>query len=245
MIVTVMTTAKWLPLTRPINRQQVKDALSSNKAIYTISPSLFPRPDYWPETVKVLGYQTRTPVTNWQPAEDLNRFLESHDRVLFVTFGSMTNPDPGEKTNTILETLERNKIPAIINTASGGLVKPPGFDSQLVRFVSQISYDWILPRVYGVIHHGGSGTTHLGLKSGCATMIIPHIIDQFLWDTIVGSMGLGPKGVAIDRMTTKNLEPRILELVGNSAFRERARQVAGKMEREQFEEKLYETIVAD
>jgi len=89
----------------------------------------------------------------------------------------MLNPEPEIKTKTIIEIFERNSIPAIINTASGGLVRPEKFDSQLIHFVAQIPYNWIFPKMYGVIHHGGSGTTHLALKHGCATMIIPHIID--------------------------------------------------------------------
>jgi hypothetical protein len=62
------------------------------------------------------------------------------------------------------------------------------------------------------IHHGGAGTTHLAIKYGCATMIIPHMIDQFVWDKIIFNMGVGPKGVKISRITNKNLELKVLEL---------------------------------
>ena len=61
------------------------------------------------------------------------------------------------------------------------------------------------PKIYAVIHHGGSGTTHQGLKYGCATMIIPHIIDQFVWNKIIYNIGAGPKGIKVDKITTKNL----------------------------------------
>jgi len=97
--------------------------------------------------------------------------------------------------------------------------------------------------MYGVIHHGGSGTTHLGLKYGCATMIIPHIIDQFVWNKIICNMGAGPKGVKISKITTKNLEPKILELVNNTSFKKKAQKVASQMEKEDFREELYNAIV--
>ena len=155
----------------------------------------------------------------------------------------MTNPEPEEKTKIFLDILERNNIPAIINTASGGLVKPDKYNIELFHFVSRIPYDWILPKIYGVIHHGGSGTTHTALKYGCVTMIIPHIIDQFVWNKIIYSKGVGPKGIKIGRITKKKLEPKILELVNNRSFKKKAEQVASQMAKEDFREELYNSIV--
>jgi len=123
LITTVMITKRWLKITKKITRKQIKNALLSNKAIYTISPSLFSRPDDWNENLKVLGYHERNKVISWRADKDLNDFLEKHNRILLITFGSMTNPEPEEKTKVIIDILERNKIPAIINTASGGLSK--------------------------------------------------------------------------------------------------------------------------
>jgi UDP:flavonoid glycosyltransferase YjiC (YdhE family) len=243
LVTTVMISKKWLGITRKITRKQIKDALESNKAIYTISPSLFSRPDDWNENLKILGFHQRSQTTTWQPDNTLRDFLEKHQRILFITFGSMTNPEPEEKTRIIIDILERNQIPAIINTAAGGLVKLDGFASEWIHFVSRIPYDWIFPRVYGVIHHGGSGTTHLSLKYGCATMIIPHIIDQFVWNKIIYDKGAGPKGIKIGKTTTKNLEPKILELVNNDSFKEKASQIASQMAKEDFREEIHQAII--
>jgi len=243
MFMTARITIKWLKITKKITRKQIKSMLLSRKAIYTISPSLFSRPDYWNENVKVLGYHKRNKIINWKPEEDLNYFLEKHDQILLITFGSMTNPDPEEKTKIIIDILERNKIPAIINTASGGLIKPDKFNSELIHFVSQIPYAWIFPKMYGIIHHGGSGTTHMSLKYGCATMIIPHIIDQFVWNKIINKKGVGPKGIRINKISTINLEPKILELVNNNSFKIKAEQLSHQMKKEDFREELYSSIV--
>jgi UDP:flavonoid glycosyltransferase YjiC (YdhE family) len=231
-----------LKITKKISHKQIKNAIRSNGVIYTISPSLFSRQDYWNDNMKVLGYQERNIAINWKPNKDLNSFLERHNQILLITFGSMTNPNPEKKTRIITEILERNKIPAIINTASGGLTKPDKFDTKLIHFVSRIPYNWILPKIYGVIHHGGSGTTHMALKYGCATMIIPHIIDQFVWNKIIYDLGAGPKGIKIGKITTKNLEPKILELVTNNSFKKKAEQIRNKMKNENFKEEIYNTI---
>ena len=139
--------------------------------------------------------------------------------------------------------MRRNKIPAIINIASGGLVEPDNFKSERICFVSHVPYDWIFPKMYGVIHHGGSGTTHLSLKYGCATMIIPHIIDQFVWDTIIYKIGAGPKGVKIGDITAKKLEPKILQFVSDCSYKMKAAQIASQMKKEDLKEKIYQAIV--
>jgi len=238
-----LTTKNWLHIEDKIKRTELQSIVHCRRFIYTISPSLFPRPDYWESNINVLGHHAVKKKTNWKPEKELSEFIDSNEQILFITFGSMTNPEPERKTKIILEILERNKIPAIINTASGGLVKPDNFNSELIYFVSQIPYDWVFPKMYAVIHHGGSGTTHLALKYGCATLIIPHFIDQFIWDEVISELGLGPKGIKISRMTNKNLEPKVLELLRNSSFKERSERIGSQLGKEDYKEELYNTII--
>ena len=242
-VIATMIIKKMLQINDKITRKQLKNIIHSRKFIYTISPILFPRPGYWENNVKILGYQELKRKTDWKPEKKLTEFIEKYEKILFITFGSMTNPEPELKTKLILEILERNKIPAIINTADGGLIKPDKFNSELICFVSQIPYDWIFPKMYAVIHHGGAGTTHLAIKYGCATMIIPHIVDQFVWDKIIYDMGVGPKGVKISRITNKNLELKVLELFNNRSFKEKSAKISNQMKKEDFKDELYKTII--
>jgi hypothetical protein len=243
LIVTAMMSARWLGLKKVVTFQGMRQVLAGRKVVYTISPSLFPRPEYWSENIKVLGYHERKLNINWRPDRALSDFVEKHETVLLITFGSMTNPDPEGKTKAFLEALQRNRICAIVNTAAGGLVKPDRFDSNLLCFTSEIPYDWILPKVYGAIHHGGSGTTHKALKYGCATMIVPHILDQFVWNEIVAGIGAGPRGMGIGKITPDNLEPKMVELLATASFKSRATEVARRMREEDFREELHEAIV--
>ncbi len=244
LVKTIMNSLQWLDSTKGISQKQIQHSLFTNNAIYTISPTLFERPDYWPSNIKVLGYHERDKTVNWQPDEALNGFLARYPKILLVTFGSMLNPAPAEKTQLILEILERNGIPAIINTAAGGLVKPDNYSSELIHFVSRIPYDWVLPQIYGVVHHGGSGTTHMALKYGCASLIIPHIIDQFVWNKIIAQKGAGPEGIAIGKIRTKNLAPKILELVNNPDFKKKAEEIGAQMNQEDFREEVCQAIVS-
>lgn len=245
MITTVKISARWLKIKERISRKQIRKVLHSNKVIYTISPSLFQRPDYWHNNLKIFGYQQYKTGKKGPNDRDLVDFIQKHrnEKLLMVTFGSMTNPAPEAKTGVLINILQRNKLPAIINIASGGLAEPGEYDHDLLYFVSDISYDWLFPKLYGVIHHGGSGTTHLALKYGCATMIIPHIIDQFVWNKIIHSLGAGPMGPGINKFTTNKLEAKILDLVNNDTYKKKAKQIARQIQGDDFTEELYQFIV--
>lgn len=243
LIKNVLSVTKNLGSIKKIAPKQLKKTLFSSKMIYTISPSVFSRPNHWPENVQVLGYHERNKINAWEADDELKAFIDTHDKILFVTFGSMTNENPEEKTSIILNIVQSYGIPTIINTSSGGLVKPNDYNSDLVHFVTNIPYDWIFSKIHAVIHHGGSGTTHIALKYGCSSLIIPHIIDQFMWRNVIYDLGVGPKGIVIRKLNLKNLESLILDLYQNTVYKERAKQISEQMKIEKFKEKLYEFII--
>ena len=225
-----------------LTRNQIKRALMSLKNIFTVSPSIFPRPDYWPRNAMVLGYHERDNVSGWTPDKELAGFIEQHKKALLITFGSMVCPDPPARTNLFIDICEKNGIPAIFNLAGGGIAEPPEYNKNLIKFTPTVPYGWILPRIYGAIHHGGSGTTQSALKHGCASMIIPHTADQPLWNNLIYELGAGPKGIAADKLTKEKLEPKILDLWNNPSYKKNALKISEKIKLEDYKEELYAAI---
>lgn len=226
-----------------ITISSVMDAmLKSEKTFYTVSPSLFPRPGYWPKTAHVTGYYERDKTRNWQPDAKLVTFINNNKKIVFITFGSMSNPEPKEKTRMILDVLQRNQISAVINTSWGGL-EEINEAPENVRFVSNIPYDWIFPKMYAVVHHGGSGTTHTALKYSCPSLIVPHIVDQFYWNRTISKLNLGPKGIPIKKFNEKDFENKLLDLVNNETYKKNALAVSENMKTESNREQLYKMIV--
>lgn len=242
LIKTISGSLKILSKPKQLKTSEIKKALLNENVMYTVSPTLFQRPDYWGENLQVLGYHERKKTINWNPSIELESFLKKNAKVVLVTFGSMVNTDPVKKTKVIMDVLERHAIPAIINTAAGGLVQPKTYNERLFHFVDRIPYDWVFPKLYAVIHHGGSGTTHTALKYGCASLIIPHIIDQFVWNKIIHEKGIGPLGMDISRIKVNNLESKILDLYTNKAYKEKAELLGEKMRNESFKKNIYTLI---
>jgi len=220
----------------------MKVMLRKENTLYAISNSLFPKPDYWPSNAHMVGYHERDKTINWHPDQELLNFLAKHEKIVFISFGSMTNSDPAEKTRIITEVLKNNRVPAIINISWGGLEQINPCPDH-IHFVNNIPYDWIFSRVYAVVHHGGSGTTHTALKYACPSLIIPHIIDQFFWRRIIIDLELGPDSASIKKLNEINFEQSLLALLNNESYQVNARTISEKMKKESNKERLYELIV--
>ena len=227
---------------KEVTKDQVKRVLKTHKVIYTISPKLFTGDSKWPKNLHILGYHERNKTRKWQPSSELETFISTHSKILLITFGSMGNLNPKGNTQLLVDVVEKHQIPTIINTAGGGLIRPESYDANLIHFVSRIPYDWIFPKVYAVIHHGGSGTTHTALKYGCASMLIPHIIDQFVWNKMVASQNCGPLGIPISKVSFSLLEPKLLDLWGNSSYKAAAEKIGEAMRLEDLEDQLLEEL---
>lgn len=211
------------------------------KTLYTISPSLFPKPDYWPENTSVAGFYERDKTINWKPSDALIKFIEKYPKFIFISFGSISNSDPEKTTQTILQVLVKHKIPAILGTSWGGILHQENVPDH-IYFVKNIPYDWLFPQVSSVIHHGGSGTTHMAAKYGCAQLIIPHFIDQFFWNRVIAQKKAGPQGPSIKKLNTRNFEAALLNLIENEDYKEQANKIAKQMKFENDLQKLMEFI---
>ena len=74
-------------------------------------------------------------------------------------------------------------------------------------------------------------------------MIIPHIVDQFVWSSIVSEKGAGPKGLRIDRLKPSLLEKRILDLWNNESYKKKAEEISHAMATENDDEALCKMIL--
>jgi sterol 3beta-glucosyltransferase len=198
---------------------------------YQISPTLFSKPAYWPENALVTGYIARNQKQDYVTDPELVAWLQKNPKAILLTFGSMVNHQPEQISEMILNTLEKHQIPTIVNLSWGGLVRTKT-SSDLFFFVEKIPYDWILPKLYGIIHHGGSGTTHSAAKSGAVQLLCPHIMDQYFWNRLVANLGLGPFGIPISKLKQKSFEKVVLEFWTKQEFKTKATEIALKIEHE-------------
>lgn len=193
------------------------------------SPRVVPRPPDWPSHVHVTGYWTLNEA-GWQPPEPLRRFLEAGPPPVFIGFGSMIAPDPAALARTLLKAVALSGQRAVIGQGWAGL--PGAVLPQQVFMVEYTPYEWLFPRMAGVVHHGGSGTTGFALRSGVPSMVVPFGADQPYWGERTRLLGCGPGPLPFKTLTAERLASALQRLTADSAMQARAREFGEQLSAE-------------
>ena len=151
------------------------------------------------------------------------------DRV-YVGFGSMTGNDPERLTTITLEALRLSGRRGVLLSGWAGLAEGDLPDS--VLRLDAVPHDWLFPRMAVVVHHGGVGTTHVGLRAGVPNVVVPFFGDQPFWGDRVQALGAGPRPIPRDELTAERLAAAIETATSDGAMRARAAEVGQKIQAE-------------
>lgn len=179
--------------------------------LFGYSRHLVPKPDDWSSDAHVTGYWFLDPEPDWQPPQALKDFLEAGPPPVYVGFGSMPLDDPAAQTKATVQALGRIGARGILATGWGGLEAMELPDS--IHVLDAAPHDWLFPRCAGVVHHGGAGTTHEGLRWGRPSLICPVIVDQPFWGARIAMLGVGPKPLPAKKLTADSLAAALKDLL--------------------------------
>ncbi len=193
------------------------------------SPQVITSPPDWAEQVHSTGYWLLDEPT-WSPPTDLIKFLAAGNAPIFIGFGSMVAPDPAALTQTLKKAVELSGQRAIIGSGWANLGNTQLPDTM---FRAQYApYAWLFPKMTAVIHHGGSGTTGLALRSGVPSMVLPFGADQHFWGQQTQRLGVGPAPIPMKNLTADKLAASIQHLVSDTSIRARAADLGMTLQRE-------------
>ncbi|KAI9887544.1 MAG: hypothetical protein M1823_000635 [Watsoniomyces obsoletus] len=179
---------------------------------YMWSPGLVPKPHDWGPEIDVTGFVFLELASSFKPPEALVKFLDEGPEPIYIGFGSIVVDDPDRFTSIIFEAVVKSGVRALVSKGWGGLGGGDCPDN--VYLLDNSPHDWIFPRVSAVIHHGGAGTTAIGLKCGKPTMIVPFFGDQPFWASMIAKAGAGyHEPVPYKRLTVDKLVEGIHELL--------------------------------
>jgi sterol 3beta-glucosyltransferase len=175
--------------------------------LHGYSCHIVPKPADWGENEHVTGCWFLESNQEWTPPEDLQRFMEAGDPPVYIGFGSMPAKDAKRVTEVVIAALNRLGRRGVLATGWGGLEADE--NNPNLFFLDSVPHEWLFPRCAAVVHHGGAGTTHAGLRWGCPTVICAAGMDQPFWGHRIAKLGAGPKPLKLKSMTADKLASAI------------------------------------
>jgi sterol 3beta-glucosyltransferase len=200
--------------------------------LHGFSRHIIPPPKDWAETAPVTGFWFLNQAEHWNPPKSLTEFLLRGEPPVYFGFGSIFGRDPKHATQIILEAVRRTGVRAVLAQGWGGLEPTASVQSESVMFIEAAPHSWLFPQVSAVVHHGGCGTTAVGLLAGKPSIICPFFGDQPFWGRHVERLGVGPSPIPQKRLTVERLCHAIDVVMNDSAMRQNAATLGNRLRNE-------------
>ena len=204
----------------PPARQGIMRLLRGSPILCAFSPAIVPPPTDWPANAVVTGSWFLPAPSGWQPPAALSAFLEAGPPPVYIGFGSMADRQAEATTRLVIEAVQLAGVRAVLASGWGGL--QASHVPETIHMLEQAPHDWLFPRMAGVVHHGGAGTTAAGLRAGVPCLAVPHFGDQYFWGRRIAALGAGPLPLARRKLTAPALAERLRQLVETPAYASRA-----------------------
>ncbi|WWC72266.1 uncharacterized protein I206_106228 [Kwoniella pini CBS 10737] len=209
---------------------------------YCWSEGLIEKPKDWKEHIDISGFYFMESDSTFQPEADLKEFLDSGEPPIYVGFGSVVVEDATAMTKTIFEAVKSAKVRALVSAGWGGLGGAE-IPENVFILEGNIPHDWLFSegRVSAVCHHGGAGTTAIGLRNGLPTIVVPFFGDQAFWGNMIHKAGAGPAPIPQKTLNVDNLA-KAIEFATSPHAKSAAGEMAQKIKSENGEIKGVESF---
>ena len=155
-------------------------------------------------------------------------FLQQGPAPIYIGFGSMIAPRAPELVAQAVAAVRAVGRRALIAGGWAALNQHIKAADDVLT-IDNVPHCLIFPRVAAAVHHGGAGTTTAAARAGVPQVLLPHILDQYYWADRVEALGLGPRALSVERVTTDVLSERISRAVNDPSIRERVNRLAPRV----------------
>ena len=142
--------------------------------------------------------------------------------VVLVSRSTVADPRPDPMMTRVLAAARGAEVDVVLVRPDRGVARrrlPAN-----VVITGWVSFADVLPRVAGMVHHGGAGSTMSALAAGVPQVVVPGAGDRTVHARLVAARGAG-LAVPARKITTATLE----RLVSDPVLRRRAQEVAAEI----------------
>jgi sterol 3beta-glucosyltransferase len=188
--------------------------------LHGYSPSLVPRPGDWgPRHVQAGAWDLPREAAQSLPGDHhdagFTQWLEDGSAPFFFSFGSMAVLSGEELLDLVGDVCEDLEIRGLIGAGWTDLHGPDCDLPEGVAIVDACDYGWLFPQCSGVMHHGGSGTTHTASLAGAPQVVCSLFADQPFWGRRVQASGAGLH-LPFRRLSVDSLKAAVLGVLDDA-----------------------------
>ena len=188
--------------------------------LFGYSPAVLPKPWDWGGHVHVTGNWFLDQPVDYAPPPHLADFLAKGEPPVAIGFSSQVGRDAKRITNAVVGGLCQSGKRGILISGWGGLKGIELPDE--VCHVEQVPYDWLLPRIAAMVHHGGSGSTAAAIRAGVPSFAVPFGYEQALWGRRIAKLGVGVEPLSPEGLPAPTLAAAIRRVADDPIIRGRA-----------------------
>lgn len=200
------------------------------------SEAVVPRPVDWPDSVSIEGFWFLDESPGFTPSAELAEFLAAGPPPVFVSFGTAGWIDEHEQLLSLVRGAARDAKVRTIIAVSRGVMEDhhtrAAVQSDCLLLDGPVPHSWLFPKVAGVVHHAGAGTTAAAMRAGVPHLAVPFYGDTFFWGHRMSILGVGPRSIPRTRLTRRRLARALADLVRNPSYRMNARELGERIRAE-------------
>lgn len=157
--------------------------------------------------------------------DEVGSWIAAGTPPVFFGFGSMPVESAADTLAMISEASAQLGERALVCAGETDFSRVPRSDH--VKVVKAVNFSAVFPSCRAVVHHGGAGTTAVGLRAGVPTVVLSTDANQALWGATVKRLKVG----TARRFSTTNLETLVddLRTVLTPQYVTDARELAARM----------------
>ena len=176
--------------------------------LYGFSSHVVPVPEDYAAHAHVTGYWFLDEPETWHPPTELVDFLAAGDPPVYIGFGSMGfGKHAWTRGQIVVDAVGKAKLRAVVATGWGGL--RVGSVPDGIHVVEAVPHAWLFPRTFGVVHHGGAGTTAAGHSRLVPLWFVPCWVTRVSGRSECADLGVGPAPLPVRRLGVDELAERL------------------------------------
>ena len=219
------------------NKRQHKPLI----VMHHYSTAVSPLARDWDKNIVITGYWFRQDEKKaWQPPKDLVDFIKAGPPPIYIGFGSMTG---SRKTmqqviTTIGKVLSKTGTRAVIGVGwskhdwQAMTTNNHSAMADKIHYLDEAPHDWLFPKMAGVMHHGGAGTTAAGFRAMKPAIICPFFADQHFWARRVRATESGVAPMPLQEINEDNLTAAIKKITTDQRVIANAKKIGAQVNRE-------------